>query len=457
MGGWDVKIMFYTTVANARIRNNKNKNNVNKKRLVVKLRPRNMLSAYHSQLSQYIYGILHPEQAVNSGNIPKAPNYVSIPTSSITFREAFDILPDKNGEFILFWTPNFLASNEAIKYRSENYFTDYSRNWLGGFDNEYNMFGYVPLGSYQPPASFKKYRLVSAGCKITYKGPTIQRAGIISHCLSYRSLPVVYFKEGDCSFLPEDLFNEFAIQNRLGNDLVNLDVTAIQNGMWNSVQNVQKNQSVFVVAVPTDPSDFIFEDDGYFYQAATANDTCIRVVQDYTDGNDKPQTFACGPQLPEDGTPCSYIFKGTDLTVDAKLYVEQFYNFEVIPTEESAPILRPKRTDLKSFDLDKSKDIINEVLENVSGKVGQVTKDKIDKLLEMDSDFDSKDINNVSDNFTLPNFSQISQINKSNKSNKTKKQSFGKKAKNFFKNKVFTKDNGKLALELLMTALSSMK
>jgi hypothetical protein len=448
--------MFYTTVTNARVRNAKNKNNINKKRLL-KLRPRSMLSAYHSQLSQYIYGILHPEQAVNSGNIPKAPNYVSIPTSNITFREAFDILPDKNGEFILYWTPNFLANNDTIKLRTANYFTDYSRNWLGGFDDTYNMFGYVPLGSYQPPASYKKYRLVSAGCRITYKGPTIERAGIISHCLSYRSIPVVFFKEGDREFLPDILFQEFAISNRLGTDLVNLDATAIQNGMWNSVQNVQKNQSVFVVAVPTDPSDFIFEDDGFFYQAATANDTCTRIIQDYTDGNNQQQTFACSPQLPQDGTPCSYIFKGTDLTVNAKLYVEQFYNFEVIPTEESAPILRPKRTNLSSFDLDKSKDVINKVLEDVSGKVASVTQNKIDQLLNMDSDFQNQ-INNEG-SFTLPNFSQISQINNSKKSAqpKKKKQSFGQKVKNFAKDKVFTKDNAKLAIELLTAALSGMK
>lgn len=73
--------------------------------------------------------------------------------------------------------------------------------------------------------------------------------------------------------------------------------------------------------------------------------------------------------MPEDGTPCSYIFKGTDLTSDAKLYVEQFYNFEVIPTEESAPVLRPRNQSFNSSDLDLSKTIVTKVLNATKGDI----------------------------------------------------------------------------------------
>jgi hypothetical protein len=224
-------------IKNFRFIKNHNKNNINTR---YKPKVKQMLDKYHGILKSYLHGILHPEDAINSANVPKAPNYVSIPTSNITFREAFDILPDKDGQFLLYWTPNFLCSQEGIDYRTRarNFKYSYSRNWLGGFDNNYNCEGFNPIPAYTPPASFKKYRLVSAGCKITYKGSQLNRAGIISHCLTYRSIPVSFFVDQD-----------------------------IENGF--------------------------------------------------------------------------FIFRGEGLSTTEKLYVEQYYNFEVIPTELSAPILRP--------------------------------------------------------------------------------------------------------------------
>jgi hypothetical protein len=303
-----------------------------------------MLGKYHGILRTYLHGILHPEDAINSANVPKAPNYVSIPTSNITFREAFDILPDKDGQFLLYWTPNFLCSQEGIDYRTRarNFKYSYSRNWLGGYDNNYNCEGFNPIPAYTPPASFKKYRLVSAGCKITYKGSQLNRAGIISHCLTYRSIPVSFFVDQDIEngfFLP---YSALTQENRgKFGEMQNVDMTTIQNGMWNGVKNVQQDKTTFVVAVPTDPSDHIFEDDAFFYAAATQSEQPDQQMIQWRDGNDTLHTSFFINQQPEDGTPCSYIFRGEGLSTTEKLYVEQYYNFEVIPTELSAPILRP--------------------------------------------------------------------------------------------------------------------
>jgi hypothetical protein len=370
-------------MSNYRFKKANNKNNLARIRNQSVKRGR-LLSYYHQQLMNYIYGLAHPELAINSPNIPKAPSYVSIPTSNITFREAFDINPDVNGEFILYWTPNFLCSQPQIEKRSNYAYTNYSRNWLGGYNDEHKEFGYYPVAAYAPPASFVKYRLVSAGCKITYKGPVIQRAGIISHCLTYKAFPMPFFKEDDKDWIGQSAYDGAADPTRWSNTLQNLDVTVIQNGMWSSIQNIQKNKTVFVCAVPTDPSDFIFEDDAYFYQAATATEDVERQiihVQDVPQGAQE-YDISMGIQLPEDGTPMSYIFKGTDLTNDAKLYVEQFYNFEVIPTEESAPILRPRTNDLSSDQLEKAKNTITKVLDLKKGNSSAIGKKLIDSFIE---------------------------------------------------------------------------
>lgn len=374
--------MINPKFTNTKFRKHNNKYNLQNLRRV---KPQRLISSYNNAVKKYINGVLHPELAVTGSYVPKAPNYVAIPTSNITFREAFDIEPDVNGEFTLFWTPNFLCTRETIQNRmgfidgtvKEN--LEYSRNWLGGYDDTYKTYCYTPIASYTPPASFTKYRLVSAGCRITYKGPVINRAGIISHCLSYRAFPVVYFDKTKENIISAQQISE---NPYLGKSINDIATSSVQNGMWNSVQNVQKNQTTFSVAVPTDPSDFIFEDDAYFYAASTATDVIPGVRSAWFDGDNNMQYARYWPQLPEDGTPCSYIFKGTDLTIGAKLYVEQFYNFEVIPTEESAPILRPRLNDLSSSQLEKSKSLINKILNDTKGQIAQNVHDTINSLFD---------------------------------------------------------------------------
>jgi len=353
--------------SNYKITSNNRKNNANKRRLQ---RIQNILGSYNGALKAYIYGVLHPEIAINSSNIPKCPNYVSIPTSNITFREAFDILPDKDGAFLLYWTPNFLCTTEGIRQRVGGNGLSYSRNWIGGFDNDMNMFGFLPVAAFTPPASFKKYRLVSAGCKITYKGALINRAGIISHCLSYRSIPMPFFDASNPSdyttngFIPAN--QTLAHQDVFG-EMEDIPTTIVQNGMWNGVKNIQKDASVFVVAVPTDPADFIFEDDSFFYAAATQETRVTGKTLTWNDGNNQAHASVYYTQQPEDGTPCSYIFRGEGLSDDDRLYVEQFYNFEIIPTESSASILRP-RLGLSKDSIDKAFDAITKAMNITKGQ-----------------------------------------------------------------------------------------
>jgi hypothetical protein len=353
-------------VSNYKYTSNNKRNNANKKR---NLKYRQIMTQYNGILRSYIYGLLHPENAVNSSNVPKAPNYISIPTSNITFREAFDILPDKNGEFLLYWTPNFLCTQDKINYRVGNTSGDYkySRNWIGGYDNNFECIGFNPVPAYTPPASFKKYRLVSAGCRITYKGAPINRSGILAHCLTYRSLPMPFFIDGNADrgwFMPAGMSQNLP---EFFGELDDVDMTTVQNGMWNGVKNVQKDNTTFVVAVPTDPSDFIFEDDGFFYAAASASDTMQSEEYSWTDGNNVAHTNRVLLQFPQDGTPCSYIFRGESLSSNDRLYVEQYYNFEIIPTEASATILRP-RPGLDKDLVDSALNVVNKVMNTTKGQ-----------------------------------------------------------------------------------------
>jgi hypothetical protein len=458
-----IKMSNYANYGKIRIRSNSNYRNANNLR---KQKRKQLMSYYNTQLVNYIHGLLHPELAVSGSDIPKCPSYVSIPTSNITFREAFDIDPDKNGEFVLCWTPNFLATAERINKMSSGACKDYSRNWLGGFDETYNEYGFYPVAAYCPPASFRKYRLVSAGCKITYKGPTIERAGIVSYCLSYRQFPMVFFKEDENDFLSLKCFQNNMDPRYWGSDLDNFDITTIQNGMWNQVKNVQRGQQVFVVSVPTDPSDFIFEDDGFFYASASADDTLPIRTGNWTDGNGTSQTYAFNSQLAEDGTPCSYIFKGTNLTKDAKLYVEQFYNFEVIPTEESATILRPRKGSFTSEDLNLSKDIINKSLELAKGETANLTKNVINKMISdsnisIDNNAITNQINNKINQAVNKKLNKV--VNNTDEMFANLRKNMNQKLKNNIntvKNigkKVFTKDNIKFATELAMSILANKK
>jgi hypothetical protein len=138
--------------------------------------------------------------------------------------------------------------------------------------------------------------------------------------------------------------------------------------MWNGIKNVQKDNTTFVVAEPTDPSDFIFEDDAFFYAAANATDQMEREVLRWTDGNNQEHENHLFLQFPQDGTPCSYIFRGEGLSTSDRLYVEQYYNFEIIPTESSATILRP-RSGLDKDIVDTALNAVNKIMNASKGSV----------------------------------------------------------------------------------------
>lgn len=356
------------------------KYNPNKKRLS-KYTIKQMLNDYHSGLTDYIYAVLHPETVVGSADAPKAPNYVPTPTSNITFREAFDITPDSNGNFELYWTPNFLCSATAQfeRFSDAQVAADhpyYARAYVGLYDETYSTYVWKPQKAYMPEVDFKKYRLVSAGIKITYKGPTINRAGVISSCLTYRSIPILFFGEGYANGEVIGCNNQ-TLQNT--GEMEYLDTSTIQNGMWGRVSNIQKNNTVFSVAVPTDPSDFIFEDNAFYYAAANAGYHVNVSTLTWTQGDQSVLASKVGTQYPEDGTPCAYIFKGDDLS-EGKLYVEMFYNFEIIPTETSAPVFRPRPQNMNKEDIDKAFNEISAILSESSG-VGNVSKQDISNRL----------------------------------------------------------------------------
>jgi uncharacterized protein YqeY len=143
----------------------------------------------------------------------------------------------------------------------------------------------------------------------------------------------------------------------------------------------------------------------------------------------------------------------------------------VIPTEESATILRPRKGSFSSSDYELSKTVINNSLDLVKGVSSKLTKNVINKMVsdELIDDFQDNEITNqainTANNMLRKNIKQVKNAVKQTGEqylNQVKNQLANKTRNNFkalknFGKKVFTKDNIKMATEIAMNLLANKK
>jgi len=310
--------------------------------------------------NQYLFGLIHPEEAVKRQIPLKLPSDLPIPTSSIGFHEQYQLSTGSAGTFLLSWRPNFLGTTVSLTNISCN---DFSRLT---FNNSSLLTGLTLTtgnsfisGTYIPAVDLQRYRLVSAIIKVQYNGSILSQAGTFLSCITFDSTRIAIGSTTN----PVNTLSD-SLMDRFGN------FSLIANGLWNQTVDVTTHGSGLQgLYVPMDPLDVAFDRINAYY------------------GN-TPSSNGLLNSMPE-GAPQTYVFCGRNLPVNSScILIDVYYNFEVIADPSVAPILRSSSNDVPSKKEGREAgDVMSEIFQDI-GFMNVIPNEKstdslFDKFLEV--------------------------------------------------------------------------
>lgn len=297
---------------------------------------RGIKQQYDQRFIKYLFGLVHPDYVQENRIEVKQPTFLEIPSASISFKEVYTCKPNASGHFALVWTPNFLNTDQNKKY-----------SHLRLINTDAYVGNTAPvlveqLNSYSPNISIRGYRLVSALIRINYIGSVVKRSGMIYACADYSSVSV-NIADNNAGYTES---------------YRSVDISAVRNGIWGTTTNITEGGSVEALFLPTDPADQTFYPNGSFYGDEIVNND-IR-------GGDE-------------GARMSYIFAGTGLSSDSdSISIEVFYNFEILPTPASAPIVKAGGNDLDNNQIGVAQTVMSAV--NSSKPIKAYIKKKVQNI-----------------------------------------------------------------------------
>lgn len=329
----------------------------------------NLLRRHKNQVRDYIKSLLFPEDAL-SGFVAKQPSYIGLPTSNVVFKEQlnFSVGPDK--KFYLMWIPNFFATKPSLehdiadpgegnkRFYSHLYYKTYA------FDGEDSEVFWCHT-CYLPEIALSKYRLVSSKISVQYNGTIMNQSGQMYSCATYDDLPVI---SGACEAHEEDVGLKF--DGYLEDTQIKLssyfDVEKVRNGLWPKFSNITSTSGqIDNIALPSDPTDHTFYPMNHYYQVEPTN---LVQLDRITESN------AVRYALSTDGGHLSYLYTGFGIPENTNITVVVYYNFEVIPTQTTAPFMRTDKNRPKLYNFIKSKyDIISDKIGEINSNNNMLT------------------------------------------------------------------------------------
>lgn len=287
---------------------------------------------------QYIHSLVFPEVAANNHYLVKAPTMVPVPTTSWSFKEVFTMKPNEAGNAVIIWHPNFFADFYGLENAIHNYGTINGNGgvWPGfarsafaniTYANDNSITGVAVSENAQwhnvpfTPSliNFNKYRLVSALCRVSYTGKSINKSGVLLACATYDDIPrIVKFQNTAI----EDWVHNSSILNHY------TDFDYVNNGLWARKVNINANpDGIEVLFVPTDPLNQVFVENG-----------CVAGLSNIKVNIGQGNQFA-DASYAYNSTNISYVFAANGVSSESAgvLRVETYYNFEVIVENKMQP------------------------------------------------------------------------------------------------------------------------
>lgn len=288
-------------------------------------------------LADYIYGLYHPDVVFKECLDIKSPSYMPVPTTTFKFKETFTIAPNALGNFVIYWTPNFLGTDSAMArvhapngddHQYTMYFSNVYVNSSDHLDGNSELLNdWYGICFKHVRQDFEKYRLTSACIKVKYTGKVLDQSGMLAAAATYvRSSRTV--------------LGVPAAGNAVSSYQLPLDVTRnlsqfcdfdnIRQGQWADTCSVVADpDGLTCVYVPTDPLNQVF----------VGNATTIDAINHRLSWDGSRFIAAWEPT----NANISYAICGYGLATQSScITVETYYNFEIIVMQEQYPYFSPR-------------------------------------------------------------------------------------------------------------------
>lgn len=288
-------------------------------------------------LADYIYGLYHPDVVFKESLDIKSPSYMPVPTTTFKFKETFTIAPNSRGNFVLFWSPNFLGTSDSIvrvhkpdgmQDASEGVFSNCYVNTSESLDgNAALLNGWMAHTFKHVAQDFQKYRLTSAAVKVKYTGKVLDQSGMLAAAASYIRTPRSVYLYPVAGQAPASY--ELPLQATTAMSQF-CDFDNIRQGQWaDTCSVVSEPDGITCTWVPTDPLNQVFVDNGTTIDAINHQRIWVgeNVVAHWTPTNANISYAICGYGIASQ-TSC--------------ITVEAYYNYEIIVKQEQFPYFSPR-------------------------------------------------------------------------------------------------------------------
>lgn len=317
-------------------------------------------------LADYIYGLYHPDLVFNECLDIKSPSYMPIPTTTFKFKETFNITPNRLGNFVLHWLPNFLGTDAEMTriHKPDNigendFSTHFSNVYVNSSDaingNSMVLNDWYAICFKDVKQDFEKYRLTSACIKVKYTGKVIDQSGMLAACASYSRTTRQLLSVPINNDVPSSWYIPIANTRNLAQYT---DFDTIRQGQWTKTCNVvQDPDGLTCTYVPTDPLNQVFVNNGTTIDAVDHTITWdgARYLSSWYPTNANISYFICGYGLPANLTCVT---------------VEAYYNYEIIVRQEQYPYFNPR---VAHSTLSKNMDGIGKIITDVASS-GLISK-----------------------------------------------------------------------------------
>lgn len=323
-----------------------------------------------NRVAAYISTILEPELSVTDGTVAKLPTMFPIPSTTVSFRNNINISTNAEGDFALAWNPNMFSNLDGLR--------QYSMKIDGGEEKVCDTISHLvvmdptndthllAVPSYVPDVALSKYRLVSAKLKVTYIGSVLNKSGMMYACATYDQTPALVGISGDFGDLmifedvfgnPIDWTSDLYADSIPGRTLASMNEQAISNGIWNKCLNItNSSQGMSCLHIPTDPINEIFYPVGTYFGNKIANRHPIGSSSQLR-SQAVPESFSSSS-----GAQLCYLMCGHGLPANTEcVNIQVYYNYEVIPTQLTAPFLRPALDTFSYAERDLVRSVVREV------------------------------------------------------------------------------------------------
>lgn len=312
-------------------------------------------------LADYIYGLYHPDVVFKESLDIKSPSYMPVPTTSFKFKETFTISPNRRGNFVIYWSPNFLGTSDELTrihkpegIQANEYITGFplcyvnsSANLDGNSELLNEWYG---INFKHVRQDFEKYRLTSACIKVKYTGKVLNQSGILAAAASYTrsfrttlSVPVT-----------DQLPSSFQMPLQATRELSQFcDFDNIRQGQWAETCSIVSDpEGLTCTYVPTDPLNQVFVDNATTIDAINHNVIWdgSRFISMWQPTNANISYAICGYGInPDEVASC--------------ITVEAYYNYEIIVRQEQYPYFSPRVSDTKLLS---HKTSVSRILDGIS-------------------------------------------------------------------------------------------